>query len=63
MTDNGRKKKQTGELIFENKLQKGILEIQKTNELEEPVGQAVFTITAAEDIYAPWQRMEEGKPM
>ena len=63
VTDNGRKKKQTGELVFENKLQKGILEIQKTNELEEPVGQAVFTITAAEDIYAPWQRMEEGKPM
>lgn len=62
VSGTGRQKKQTKELIIENKLQKGILEIQKTDELNVPVGKAVFTITAVEDIYAPWQCTEDGKP-
>ncbi len=57
---NGRKKTQTGELIYRNDLQKGILHIIKTDEKGDLVKGALFSIKAAEDIYAPWQYLEDG---
>lgn len=56
---NGRKRSQTGELIYRNKLQKGILKIIKTDENGAVVKGALFSVKAAEDIYAPWQYAED----
>src|SRR5699024_9537696 len=53
--ESGRKKTQTGELIYENELQKGILRLIKTDDAGDVVKGALFVIKAAEDIYAPWQ--------
>lgn len=60
--EDGSERSQSGELIYENKLQKGILHLIKTNETGAGVAGAVFEIRAAEDIYAPWQYMEDGSP-
>ena len=61
-SDNGRKQTQTGQLIYENHLQKGILTIHKTDETGASVKGALFSVKAAEDIYAPWQCDENGNP-
>ena len=61
-SDNGRKQTQTGQLIYENRLQKGILTIHKTDETGASVEGALFSVKAAEDIYAPWQCDENGSP-
>lgn len=58
--ESGRKKTQTGELIYENDLQKGILRLIKTDDAGDVVKGALFVIKAAEDIYAPWQYGEDG---
>ena len=46
--------KQTGALLYYNPLQKGKIVIQKEDDEGQAVEGAVFTITAGEDIYAPW---------
>ncbi len=61
-TENDRNLTQTGELQIQNDLQKGVLRIEKTDDAGDPVGGAVFTVEAAEDIYAPWQTDGNGIP-
>lgn len=53
---------QKQELIYQNNLQKGKLNIHKTDDENNSVEGAVFGIRAAEDIYAPWQYDEAGNP-
>ena len=54
--------KQKGSLVYENPLQKGKLLIQKEDDEGQPVSGAVFSVTAAQDIYAPWDVKEDGTP-
>ena len=54
--------KQKGSLIYENPLQKGKLIIQKEDDEGQPVDGAVFSVTAAQNIYAPWDIKEDGTP-
>lgn len=60
---NGRKKSQKEELIYQNDLQKGLIIIEKRDEDEEAVEGALFSVEAAEDIYAPWQCDDTGAPL
>lgn len=53
--------KQTGELLYYNPLQKGKIVIQKENDEGQAVEGAVFTVTAEENIYAPWDILNEEK--
>ena len=55
-------KKQSGELYYKNPLQKGVLTIVKKDDEGSLVEGASFLVTAAEDIYAPWDMDDEGKP-
>ena len=52
--------KQTGAVVYENPLQKGKLIIRKTDDAGQKVEGAVFRVTAAEDIYAPWDVNDKG---
>ena len=54
--------KQKGSLVYENPLQKGKIIVQKEDDEGQPVGGAVFSVTAAQDIYAPWDVKDNGTP-
>ena len=56
-------KMQTGSLVYSNPLQKGILTIVKRDDKGELVPGASFSVTAKEDIYAPWDVDEKGSPL
>ena len=56
-------KRQTGALIYRNPLQKAKLTIIKKDDEKQSVEGAVFTVRAAEDIYAPWDLQENKKPL
>lgn len=56
-------KRQTGALIYRNPLQKAKLTIIKKDDENQSVEGAVFTVRAAEDIYAPWDLQENKKPL
>ena len=56
-------KEQKDSLTVTDPLQKGILVIHKTDEEGKEIAGAVFSVTAAEDIYAPWDIDNEGKPL
>lgn len=56
------KEKQTGALEYYNPLQKGKIVIQKNDDEGQMVEGAVFTVTANENIYAPWDVKEDGTP-
>ena len=55
--------KQTGVLNYYNPLQKGKIIIQKTDDDGQTVEGAVFKVSAAEDIYAPWDIKTDGTPI
>lgn len=60
--------KQTGALLYYNLLQKGKIVIQKEDDDGQAVEGAVFTVTAEEDIYAPWdiennKAVKDAKPL
>ena len=55
--------KQTGALHYYNPLQKGKIIIQKTDDEGRTVEGAVFKVSAAEDIYAPWDVETDGTPV
>lgn len=55
--------KQTGALNYYNPLQKGKIIIQKTDDEGQTVEGAVFKVSAAEDIYAPWDMETDGTPI
>lgn len=54
--------KQKGSLVYENPLQRGKIIVQKEDDEGQPVGGAVFSVTAAQDIYAPWDVKDDGIP-
>ena len=56
-------KRQTGALIYRNPLQKAKLTITKKDDEDQSVEGAVFTVRAAEDIYAPWDLQDDKKPL
>lgn len=55
--------KQTGVLNYYNPLQKGKIILQKTDDEGQTVEGAVFKVSTAEDIYAPWDVEEDGTPV
>lgn len=55
-------KRQTGALVYRNPLQKAKIILTKKDDEEQPVEGAVFTVKAAEDIYAPWDLDEQDSP-
>lgn len=59
-SESGEKK--AGILEYYNPLQKGKILIQKMDDENQAVEGAVFTVRAAEDIYAPWDIVDE-KPV
>ncbi len=52
-----------GSVICRNSLQKAILNIIKQDDAGNYVEGVVFQVIAAEDIYAPWNLDEKGKPL
>lgn len=49
--------KKAGSLEYYNPIQKGRIVIKKTDDENQAVEGAVFTVRAAEDIYAPWDKV------
>lgn len=54
---------QKGCLYYRNPLQKGKLIILKKDDKGQSVSGAIFTVTASEDIYAPWDVDDDGRPV
>ena len=57
------KKQEKGHVICRNPLQKAILNLLKQDDEGKYVEGVSFQIIAAEDIYAPWNLDEKGKPL
>lgn len=56
-------KTHTGSVIYRNPLQRGTLTIIKEDDEGTLVEGARFTVTAGEDIYAPWDVDKKGNPL
>lgn len=57
------KKEQKDILVYSNPLQKGELTIIKKDETGEALADVSFRVSAAEDIYAPWDLDSKGNPL
>ena len=61
--ESSSKRKQEGYVNCRNSLQKAVLHILKQDDEGKYVPGVVFHVKAAEDIYAPWNLDETGKPL